>query len=115
MQADLLLSLLKICLGASGLVLSDTTESRLESNHWELHVALQQCRLSSEKWKEINCYAESARCVEQIYSQILKLGTLQIILIKISKLVDINTCILFVLCTSVYLPERAVTQIPYAF
>ena len=62
-----------------------------------------------ENKRRSNCYAESAQCVEQIYSQIFKVKTLAIILIKISKLVDINTCILFVLCTSVYLPERAVT------
>lgn len=30
-------------------------------------------------------------------------------------LVDMNTCVLFVLCTFVYLPERAMTQIPYSF
>lgn len=65
--------------------------------------------------RRTNCYAESAQSVEQIYSQIWKLETLAIILIKISELVDINTCILFVLCKSMYLPERAMTQIPYAF
>lgn len=36
-------------------------------------------------------------------------------LIKVSKLVDVNTCIMFVLCTFLYLPERAMIQIPYAF
>lgn len=54
----------------------------------------------------------SAWCVELIYSQLLKLKTLAIIVTQISKLVDINTCILLILCTPLYLLERAVTQIP---
>lgn len=47
-------------------------------------------------------------------SQIFKTCNFRI-LIKIIMLVDMNTCVLFVLCTFMYLPERAVTQIPYAF
>lgn len=109
--SKLLLSLLKICLWAGGPVLSETSK--------DLGISrgpfLKQLRQSWEMWKEINCCTGSAWYGEQIYSQILKLEALAILLIKISKLVDINTCVLFVLCTSVYLPERAVTQIPQAF
>lgn len=56
------------------------------------------------------------RVVGVLNTFILKFKNLKLWqLIKVSKLVDINTCIMFVLCTFLYLPERTMIQIPYAF